>query len=71
MPIEIRQFVHTSEVMTETLVGVDTVKSYGNKEINNFTCLTQSCDMKEWVASESYSTLRRWPFMMHLPWIRS
>ena len=39
-PIEIWQFVHVSEVVTGTLVGVDTVKSYGNKETGNFKCLT-------------------------------
>jgi len=26
--------------MTGTLVGVDTVKSYGNKEVGNFRCFT-------------------------------
>jgi len=46
--------------MTRTLVGVDTVKSYGNKEVGNFRCFTQWWDMKEWVAPESYSTLTRW-----------
>jgi len=28
--------------MTRTLVEVDTVKSYGNKEVGNFRCFTQS-----------------------------
>jgi len=27
--------------MTETLVGVEIVKSYGNKEVGNFRCFTQ------------------------------
>jgi len=39
--------VHASEVVTGTLAGVDTIKSYGNKETSNFKCLTHSCDMKE------------------------
>lgn len=32
-----QQFVHASKVMTETLIRVDTIKSYSNKDIGEFS----------------------------------
>jgi len=40
LPIKIEQFVHASEVMTGTLIGVNTIKPYGNKDIGNFRYFT-------------------------------